>query len=124
MCYDWVVKTTLEIPEEMAKRLRRAGDDAQQVADRIVGLIKLALLVEDVRDAATQPPPAAAGVPLSSETGGIESFTQIDPITGLRVIESPPDAPIHRMSAQEVLELTNAVLLEQDLESNGVPVRH
>jgi len=129
------VKTVLDIPDDLAGELERhARRQGRETAEHLLHLVRLAMLVEDLplatiaqivraRNALAHAQPKAPVTDTPAQESGIETITSIDPVTGLRVIESPPDAPIHRMTPQEVLDLTNAVLLEQDLEWAGVSVR-
>jgi hypothetical protein len=47
---------------------------------------------------------------------------QTDSVTGLPVIISPPDAPIHSMSLDDVLKLEQTILEEEDLHRAGIPL--
>jgi plasmid stability protein len=106
------MKTTLDIPEDLAVELRRrAAADGRDVADEVVDLVRKGLAVA-MGDA---PAAVVAAVPAP--------VIIIDPDTGLPVIQSPSDAPIWRMTAGELDAIIARSQLEEDLERAGLPVR-
>lgn len=113
------MKATLDIPDDLAREVQRRADRAgRDVIEQIVELVKLALLVADVAPAGrsnADPPGAARPGALSVATAAA---------TGLPIIHSPPDAPIHSMTVNEILALTEAALSEDDLERAGLSIRH
>jgi plasmid stability protein len=101
------MKTTLDLPDDLAAEVRRrAAADGRDVADEVVELVRKGLA-------------APAGAPPEMAKAVITT----DPDTGLPVIQSPPDAPIHRMTAAELDALIEREQLEEDLERAGLPVR-
>jgi plasmid stability protein len=98
--------TTVEIPDDLARAVqRRAAEQGRDVAAEVVELVRRGLAVSEktVQPAALVPPVIGT-----------------DPHTGLPVIISPPDAPIHSMSAAEVLALEQSILEEEDLKRAGL----
>ena len=99
----------LDIPDDLAERVERLGKrSGRATADELVRLIELALVLESL-------PPA--GLPLRAI-----AETREDAETGLPVLLSPPDAPIHAMTAGEALRLEQSLLDEQDLRRAGIPL--
>jgi hypothetical protein len=62
--------------------------------------------------------------PQSVEMDAHRALIATDPDTGLPVIHSPPDAPIHSMTAEQIQAIIVEELLREDLERAGVLVRH
>lgn len=101
------MKTTLDLPEDLAAEVRsRAAADGRDLADEVVELLRRGL--------------AAPG---GGERVDARPVITTDPQTGLPVIQSPPDAPIWRMTAAELDALVERAQLEEDLERAGLPVR-
>jgi plasmid stability protein len=107
------MKTTLALPDDLLAELKaraaRAGRNVEEFAAR--------LLTDALRSTA-EPVPSPTRVDAAPLT--ISS----DPETGLPVIHSPPDAPIHSMTNDQILALIEQTQLEEDLERAGFPVRH
>jgi hypothetical protein len=126
------MKTTLEIPDEIAAEVqRRAQQHGRELAEQLVRLLKLALLIEGDCDAAALAHLLRVAHRnrhraelLQVSPHGRSTVLSTDPATGLPVINSPPDAPIRSMSADEILALIDQTQLEEDLERAGLIVRH
>ena len=126
------VKTAIEIPDELLARLKdRASRDGRELDQVAVSLLAAGLgAVRSSGDGEPVPGtlpmvkanPAMVG-PVDAAETRLPRFA-IDPATGLRVIISPPNAPIHSMSVQDTLSLEQSILEEQDLERVGLPIRH
>ena len=117
----------LDIPDDLASEVERhARRDGREMAEHLVHLLRLATLLEDLppvvigrfagilREVAEARNRAVHGLPPAQ--------TQTDPVTGLAVILSPPEAPIHCMSAKDVLRLEQTLLEEEDLQRAGIPL--
>jgi hypothetical protein len=121
------MKAVLDIPDDLAVELeRQAKLSGRATSEQLVHLMRLAMLVEalpladmgrtvkvirelvDARNRADHRLPAPV--------------FQTDPVTGLQVIVSPPDAPIHSMSVADVLALEQSILEEEDLQRAGIPL--
>jgi len=101
------MKATLDIPDDIAGELqRRAAAGGRDLSQEVVALVRKGLGV------------LPAG-PASQATPVITT----DPQTNLPVIQSPPDAPIWRMTAAELDTLIDREQLEEDLDRAGLPVR-
>jgi plasmid stability protein len=112
------MKTTLDLPDDLLAELKaraaRAGRDVEEFAAH--------LLTDALRSTAEAP--AANGAPAAPVDHAAPVTISTDPETGLPVIHSPPDAPIHSMTNDQVLALIQETQLEEDLERAGFPVRH
>jgi plasmid stability protein len=94
------MKTMLDLPEDLAVEVqRRAAADGRDLADEVVELVRKGLAAPFA-----EPPPLAHAVIIT------------DPDTGLPVILSPPDAPISRMTTDEILHLMREFDEEEELE--------
>ena len=116
------MKTTLDLPEELLAKLReRAARDGREVEQVAAGLPAAALggLPKTGMQLAPQRSPTIK-LP-SSEPPCLIS---IDAQTGLPVIHSPPNAPIHRMTADDMQTIIENSQLEEDLERAGLSDRH
>jgi plasmid stability protein len=101
--------TTLNLPDDVARAVeRRAAAGGRDMAAEVVELVRKGLAVSEHAQ------PAAALAPPVIST---------DPVTGLPVILSPPDAPIHRMTAAEFQAVVDAANEEDDLGRAGLPLR-
>ena len=101
--------TTLNLPDDLATAVKqRAEEGGRGVAEEVVELVRKGLAVSG------HPAPAAnLARPVISK----------DPLTGLPVIRGAPDAPISRMTAEEIQALIDQSQLEEDLERLGIPPR-
>jgi plasmid stability protein len=105
------MKTTLDLPDDVANEVqRRAARDGRDVADELVELVRTALAFT----------PAADPIPPTTSSRPVIST---DPVTGLPVILSPPDAPVHRMTAEELDAMVERTQLEEDLERFRISLR-
>jgi plasmid stability protein len=100
--------TTFNLPDDLASAVKqRAAQGGHDVAAEVVELVRKGLAVsEHAGDAARVAPTITT-----------------DPDTGLPVIQSPPDAPIHHMNSEELQALIERTQLEEDLERSGLPLR-
>jgi len=124
------MKTTVDIPDEVADEVRRhAVRDGRELVAEIIQLVKLGILASEfslaeltqvLRHYRELRNALVHGVPTPRRA----FFLEKDPSTGLPIIHSPPDAPIHSMSVDQILALSQAVLEEEDLERAGLSVRH
>jgi plasmid stability protein len=102
--------TTLNLPDDLASAVkRRAAEGGRGVAEEVVELVRRGLAVSE-----TPPQPAADPIP---------PVIAKDPVTGLPAIRGGPDAPISRMTAQEIQAIIDRAQLEEDLERLGISPR-
>jgi hypothetical protein len=128
------MKTTLDIPDALAAELNRHAEHSHRTLDDIclsaimtglaaMGVENDVLYAQDlIRQTQRRLErlrlavgPHAQHQPLNIQT---------DATTGLPVIISPPSAPIHSMTIDEVLALEQSTLEEEDLDRAGLPLRH
>lgn len=121
------MRAVLEIPDEFAKQLERhAKQSGQATADYMLKLLRVAMLIDELpfadvaRSERTLQELVEARNRLVHQQGPAELKT--DPDTGLRVIISPPDAAIHKMSVADVLALEQSILEGEDLKRAGLPL--
>jgi hypothetical protein len=101
--------TTLNLPEDLAREVQRRADrEGHGVAEEVVDLVRKGLTISEPAQ------PAANPIPPTIST---------DPQTGLPVIQGAPNAPISRMTTQEILSMYEQTQLEEDLERLGIPPR-
>jgi len=122
------MKTTLDIPDEVANELREQADrKGHDLAEHIVQMVRLGLIIDKIPiPTATREQIARALGSVSRPPAAIQppdvlhqnpaSTISVDPETGLFMIDSPPDAPIRSMTPEQVLAMTEAALVEDDLE--------
>jgi len=95
-------KTTIELPDDLMKRVKlRALRDGKKLKDAVADLLKAGL---------STPPPA----PRKGKLG--KPIFDTDPETGAPVIRCDPNAPISKMSGEEMHELIRKIDEEEDLE--------
>ena len=87
---------------------RRAAEGGHDVAAEVVELVRRGLAVSEPARPAANPIP-----PLITK----------DPDTGLPVIRGAPDAPISRMTGEEIQAIIDETQVEEDLERLGIPPR-
>ena len=99
------MKTTLELPDELMRAIKiRAAQSNRRLKDVVTELLKKGMNS-----------PAA---PLPSQGGADPSRrVEISPETGLPLIRSPADAPITRLSTEEIYALIHRTEHEEDMES-------
>src|SRR5687768_5010005 len=103
------MKTTLDIPDDVARAVeRRAAAGGHDVAAEVVDLVRKGLAVCGASEARAHLVPPVIST---------------DPVTGLPVIRGAPDAPISRMTAEEIQAMIDQTQLEEDLERLGIPPR-
>ncbi len=101
--------TTLNIPDDLARQVqRRAEQEGRDVAAEVVELVRRGLAVSE---------------PARPDGMLIAPIISQDPATGLPVILGAPDAPISRMTTQQILELYEQTQVEEDFERLGIPPR-
>jgi len=102
------MRTTLDLPDDWAAELqRRAARDGREFGAEMLDVLRKGLSVPT----AGEPPVAAA-----------PRITK-DPVTGLPLIEGAPDAPISRMSSEEIYSLIHQTQEEEDLARFGISLR-
>jgi len=121
------VKTVLDIPDDLAGEVERhARREGRKTAEHLVHLLRLAVLVEDLPLAEIGRFAGVLRKLADARNRAVHGLrpaqVQTDPMTGLPVIISPPDAPIHSMSPDEVLKLEQSILEEEDLQRAGIPL--
>ena len=121
------MKTVLDIPEDLARELQQdAQRNGRETAEHLVHLMRLALLVERLPLVEMGRSAEAIRALLDARNRVVHGTgaapMQADPVTGLPVIVSPPDAPIHTMSLKDVLAFEQSVLDEEDHQRVGVPL--
>ena len=100
--------TTLHLPDDLASAVqRRAAQSGNDVEAEVVALVRKGLAVTEYADNATPVPP----------------IITTDPITGLPLIRGAPDAPISRMSAEQIQALIDQTQEQEDLERLGNSLR-
>lgn len=121
------MKTVLDIPDDLAGELERhARREGRDTAEHVLHLVRLAMLVEDLPLGEIARVAGVFRKLLDARNLAANGFgpakVQTDPVTGLPVIISPPDAPIHSMSLGDVLKLEQSILEEEDLQRAGIPL--
>lgn len=97
------MKMTIDLPEDLAAEVQcRAASEGRDLAAEVVELLQRALAVSP---AATEP-----ARPLG------QAIFSRDPDTALPVIDSLPDAPTRRITAEQAQAFVERVELEEDLE--------
>jgi plasmid stability protein len=100
--------TTLHLPDDLASAVqRRAARGGHDMAAEAVELIRKGLAVSEGNGGAMPVAPKIT----------------TDPITGLPRIEGGPDAPIGRMTSDQVYALIEQTQEQEDLERAGIPLR-
>jgi len=101
------MKTTLDLPDDLATEVqRRAERDGRNLADEVVDLVRKGL-------AALEPESSQAIMPTIA----------IDPSTGLPVVYGAPNAPISRMSSQEIHAMLRQSADEEEFERFSRAIR-
>lgn len=126
------MKTTLDIPDEVANELReQAKRKGHDLAEHIVQVVRLGLIIDNIPAAALEQIARALGLvsrrsktlhPHNVLPQNTTSAFSADQATGLLMIDTPPDAPVRSMTPAQVLALSEAALMEDDLERAGIPV--
>ena len=94
--------TTLNLPDDLARAVeRRAAEGGHDVAAEVVELVRKGLAVSE---------------PAGPQATPTRPVISTDPSTGLPVIRGGPDAPISRMSGEQIIELMRRLDEEEDLE--------
>jgi plasmid stability protein len=101
--------TTLNLPDDLAGAVqRRAAAGGRDVAAEVVDLVRKGLAASERASDA-----AAAVAPIFGK----------DPVTGLPLISGAPDAPIGRMTAEQIYALIEQTQEREDVERLGIPLR-
>jgi len=121
------MKTVLDIPDDLAGELERhAKRNGQDTSEHLLHLVRLAMLVENLPLAEIERFASVLRQVADARKRAVHEMrpaqVQTDPVTGLPVIISPPDAPIHSMSLDDVLKLERSILEEEDLQRAGIPL--
>lgn len=99
------MKTTLELPDELMRAIKiRAAQSNRRLKDVVTELLEKGM------NAPAAPPPSQGGTDRSRRVN-------INPETGLPLVRSPADAPITRLSTDEVYALIHRAEYEEDMES-------
>lgn len=122
------MKTTLDIPDELLERLKeRAARDGRDVDQLAASLLASGLRdAEDVCGGGGGGNAVPKTLPLIKAQPAARPVPPVittDPTTGLPVIRGAPDAPISRMSAEEIQAIIDQTQWEEDLERLGIPPR-
>ena len=105
--------TTLHLPDDVASAVRRrAAAGGHGVAEELVELVRKGLALSES--------PASA---VAATAKPVPPVISRDPVTGLPQIRGAPDAPISRMTAEEIQAIIDQSQLEEDLERLGIPPR-
>jgi plasmid stability protein len=100
--------TTLQLPEDLARAVeRRAAAGGRDVAAEVVELVRKGLSLVDSQERSVEIAPSIT----------------TDPITGLPRIEGAADAPISRMTTEQIYALLQQTQEQEDLERAGIPLR-
>jgi plasmid stability protein len=95
------MKTTLDLPDPLMRKIKiRAAGEGRKLKDLVAELLDLGLAAGDS--------PRQAG------------YFKMDPEIGISVFVSPPDAPVHRMTVEEILRSEQESLEQEDLERAGI----
>jgi plasmid stability protein len=100
--------TTLNLPDDLASAVeKRAAQRGRDVATEVVELVRKGLAVSERASDAT------ATAPIISK----------DPVTGLPLISGAPDAPISRMTTEQIHAMIEQTQEQEDLERLGISLR-
>lgn len=99
------MKTTLELPDELMRAIKvRAARSNRRLKDVVAELLEKGMS-------------SPVTAPLSQGGAAGAEQVEISSETGLPLIRSPVDAPIARLSTEEVYALMHRAEQEEDLES-------
>jgi hypothetical protein len=100
--------TTLNLPDDLASAVeKRAAQRGGDVATEVVELVRKGL-----------------GLPKrGSDAAPIAPIIFKDPLTGLPLISGAPDAPISRMTTEQIYAMIEQTQEQEDLERLGIPLR-
>lgn len=115
----------LDIPDDLAGEVElHARREGRETGEHLLHLLRLAMLVEDLPLAEIGRFAGVLRKLADARNHAVHGLrpaqVQTDPATGLAVILSPPDAPIHSMSLDDVLRLERSILEEEDLQRAGI----
>mgnify|MGYP002634627864 CR=1 FL=1 len=95
------MKTTLDLPDPLMRKIKiRAAGEGRKLKDLVAELLDLGLAAGDL--------PRQAG------------YFKTDPEIGISVFVSPPDAPVHRMTCEEIIRLEQESVEQEDLQRAGL----
>ncbi len=101
------MKTTIDLPNDLVKKVKlHALHEGRKLKDAMADLLRKGLATTSVSPAA----PASPGV-------------KTDPKTGLPFFPSAADAPITRLSTEEIYAMMHQLQQEEDRERAGFPLR-
>ena len=101
------MKTTLDLPDELVKKVKlHAIDHGQKLKQAVADLLRKGL------DASSH-----------SSVQATRPVIKLKPQTGLPYIECPPDAPAWRMTTADLINLAEETQTQEDLERLGVSSR-
>ena len=102
------MKTTIDLPESLLKEVKlRALHEGRKLKDEGADLLRAGL--------------TAVNRPHTARKRLTSSRVRTDPITGLPVIVCDPNAPISKMTAEEILAIEQEAQTKEDLERLGLP---
>ena len=100
------MKTTLDLPKELPHDVKlRALQEGKKLKDEVAELLRRGL-----------------SVPLNLRSSDVADSPRIgvDPQTGLPVILCGADAPISKMTLEEILQMEQDAQTKEDLERAGI----
>ncbi len=97
------MKTTLDLPDDLMREVKiRAAKEGKKLKEIFERALR-----NDLNSAASQPTPT-------------RPIIVTDPIHGHLVVKSPPDAPVSKMTIEEILQLEQDALTADDLIRAGL----
>lgn len=97
------MKTTLELPDDLMREVKiRAAQQGKKMKDVMAETLRCGLFPETTLRETPKP------------------RITIDPELGHPVVEGEPDAPISRMTIEEILKLEQDTLYQEDLQRVGL----
>ncbi|MBV8781028.1 MAG: hypothetical protein JO353_06495 [Phycisphaerae bacterium] len=101
--------TTLDLPGDLARAVqRRAEQEGRDLAAEVVELVRKGLAVSE---------------PALPQIMAVSPIITKDSKTGLPLIRGGADAPLSRMTTEDLQALIENSQLEEDLERLGIPAR-
>jgi hypothetical protein len=104
------MKMTIDLPEALIKQVKlRALHEGKKLKDAVAEILKKGLAV-------------ASGGRNGKSSRHNKVVIRKDPKTGLPVIQSPADAPVRRMTAEQILAMEERSQVREDLERIGISI--